>query len=70
MITICDKTNTKVYKIRGSHRNEHQIKALLGFDPDIHSGNAGKGAFCAHLTDEQHAMLTAEGFKVGKKPTR
>lgn len=61
---------TKVYKIRGSHRDERNIKSLLGFDPGIHSGMAGKGAFCAVLTAENYNLLVSEGFKVNKKPIR
>jgi len=65
-----DKTNTNVYKIRGSHRDERNIKSLLGFDPDIHSGLAGKGAFCAYLTPKNKALLLDNGFKVNKRPVR
>jgi len=61
---------TKVYKIRGSHRDERRIKALLGFDPQIHSGFAGRGAFCAHLTEENKELLIKNGIKVNKKPVR
>jgi len=60
----------RVYKIRGSHRDERKIKGLLGFDPDIHSGMAGKGAFCAKLTDAEKQLLIDNGFKVNKKPVR
>jgi hypothetical protein len=60
-------SETKVYRIRGSHRDERNIKSLLGFDPQIHNGGSGLGAFCAYLTEEQHKLLTDEGFKVGKK---
>jgi hypothetical protein len=67
---ICIMSETGVYKIRGSHRDERNIKSLLGFDPKIHSGMAGKGAFCAHLTQQQHALLTDNGFKVNKRAIR
>lgn len=61
---------THVYKVRGSHRDERRIRALLGFDPDIHSGMAGKGAFCVRLSNAHRDFLIAEGLKINKKPIR
>lgn len=61
---------TKVYKIRGSHRDERRIRQILGHDPDIHSGLAGRGAFCAHLTEKEHKLLLSHEYKVSKKPIR
>ena len=58
---------TRVYKVRGSHRTEREIKDLLGFDPNIHAGMAGKGAFCLSVTPEQHKLLTTNDIKIGKK---
>lgn len=58
----------KEYKIRGSHRTERQLKAFLGYDPQIHSGLAGKGAFCVWITPEEYIKIKAEGFKIKNKP--
>lgn len=60
--------DTKCYKIRGSHRTEREVKSLLGRDPDIHSGNAGKGAFCCWITEEEHKKLKDNDIKVKNKP--
>ena len=57
----------KPYKVRGSHRTEKQIKLLLGRNPDIHSGFAGKGAFCVVVTDSEYALLKINGFKIATK---
>lgn len=61
---------TKTYKVRGSHKDERRIRILLGHDPGIHSGNAGKGAFCLCVTTKEYKLLSDEGFKIGKKPIR
>jgi len=60
--------NKHTYKVRCSHRKEREIKSLLGKDPEIHSGGAGKGAFCLKITEEEHKLLTDNGIKVNKKP--
>lgn len=61
---------TKTYKLRGSHRDERRIRALLRHDPGIHSGGAGKGAFCLSVTAEEYKLLSDEGYKIGKKAIR
>lgn len=58
----------KEYKIRGSHRTEREVKQILDKDPDIHSGNAGKGAFCVWVTVEEHKILKEAGIKIKNKP--
>lgn len=58
---------TSIYKIRGSHRVERQISSLLGRNPDIHSGFAGKGAFCVKITEQEKTLLKTNGFKIAKK---
>ena len=60
--------NKHTYKVRGSHRTERDIKSLLGRDPDIHSGFAGKGAFCLVITEEEHKLLRDNGIKVNQRP--
>ena len=55
------------YKIRGSHRTERQVKSFLGRNPDIHSGFAGKGAFCVRVTEQEHNALKTNGFKIATK---
>jgi hypothetical protein len=59
-----------VYKCRGSHRTEREIKSILGKDPGIHSGFAGKGAFCLTLTQSEYGKLKAAGIKLSSKPIR
>ncbi len=61
---------THVYKCRGSHRAERQIKTILGCDPDIHSGLAGRGAFCLRITPTEREQLIKEGFKINKTAIR
>lgn len=57
----------QTYKVRGSHRTERQIKDFLGFDPDIHSGFAGKGAFCVRVTSSERDRLKEHGFNIATK---
>jgi hypothetical protein len=45
-------------KIHGGHRIQGKIKAILGFDPQIHSGFAGKCKAMAYLTTEEMNRLT------------
>ena len=59
---------TRTYKIRGSHRTEREVKQILDRDPEIHSGNAGKGAFCVRVTEAEYKLLTDNGIKINKKP--
>ena len=58
---------TSVYKVRGSHRTERNIRNLLGRDPDIHSGFAGKGAFCIRVSEKERNVLSENGFKIAAK---
>jgi len=51
-------------KIHGGHRIQGRIKAILGFDPQIHSGFAGKSKAMAYLTVDEMNRLTEMGFKV------
>ena len=60
--------NKHTYKVRGSHRTEREIKSLLGRDPEIHTGMAGKGGFCLRITEEEHKLLRDNGIKVNQKP--
>lgn len=57
----------KTYKVRGSHRTQKEIKLLLGRDPDLHSGFAGRGAFCVRVTAEEHKLLKENGIKINSK---
>ena len=59
---------TKTYKIRGSHRTEREVKRILGRDPEIHSGGAGRGGFCVRVTEEEYKLLTDNDIKINKKP--
>lgn len=59
---------TKIYRIRGSHKDEYRIRALLGVDPQIHSGGGGKGTFCLYLTACQRQMLINNGIHVPAHP--
>lgn len=56
-----------VYKVRGSHRTERNIKSFLNRDPDIHSGFAGGGVFCVKITEKERDSLKSKGFKIAKK---
>ena len=53
-------------KLHGGHRIQGKIKAILGFDPQIHSGFAGKGKVMAYLTLEEMNRLTEMGFKLSR----
>lgn len=64
-VIVAKETNT--YKVRGSHRTEREIKAMLGCDPGIHSGTCGKGGFCVRVTVEEHKLLTEAGIKINKR---
>jgi hypothetical protein len=57
---------TKVYKIKGSNREELEVTLLLGTDPQIQSVCGGK-FFYISLTRIQCQMLINNGFEVGKK---
>ena len=61
---------TSVYKIHGSHRTEQEIERVLGRNPDIHSGFAGKGAFCVSVTADEHKTLKQHGFKIKNQKER
>lgn len=51
-------------KVRGSHKDEQRITRILDRNPGIHSGFAGKRAFCCYLTQEEFDKLKTLGFKV------
>lgn len=55
---------TKTYRVRGSHRTERQIRALLGHDPDIHAGMLPRGNFNLRLTEAEFELLKANDIKV------
>lgn len=55
---------TKKYRVRGSHRTERQIKALLGHDPQICNGFLPRGCFSLTLTEEEFELLKANDIKV------
>jgi hypothetical protein len=58
----------KTHRVRGSHRDERKIKLLLGFDPAIHSGFSGKGAFCLKVTEAERDRIEGVGIKISKRP--
>jgi hypothetical protein len=51
-------------KVRGSHKDERRIRSMLGRDPEIHSGFAGRGAFCAKVSQAEFDALKKAGFAV------
>lgn len=59
---------TKCYKVRGSHRTESTIVRVLQRDPEIHSGMAGRGAFCIKISDTEWQQLKDAGIKIAAKP--
>lgn len=52
--------------LSGGHRAARKVRVVLGFDPNIHSGMAGQGRVCLHLTDEEFDRLRSDGFKVSR----
>ncbi len=58
---------TRRYKVKGSHRTESQIKILLGHDPEIHNGMAGRGAFYVKVTAGEWVRLKESGIKINRK---
>ncbi len=54
----------KFYRVKGSHRTEREIRALLGFDPDIHSGMLPRGNFALKATDEEFGIIKSTGIKI------
>ena len=55
-----------VAKVTGGHACERRVRQLLGFDPEIHSGMAGRGKFCCRITAEELARLKAAGIRISR----
>jgi hypothetical protein len=53
--------------LTGGHRQQSKLIAELGFNPNIHSGMAGKGRCVCNLTQEEFDRLKAKGFNLAKR---
>ena len=53
--------------VTASHRALDRLRKTLGFDPNIHSGMAGRGRYVCLLTQVEFDALKAQGFKLVKQ---
>ena len=60
------EADTRLYRVRGSHRDEQRIKTVLGFDPQIHSGTV-RGGFCLYVTETERQIIEDIGIRISKK---
>lgn len=52
------------YRVRGSHRTEREIRSLLGYDPNIHSGMLPKGNFNLRATEQEYEQIKNAGIRI------